>query len=107
MGVLQRITHDLKAGWAGLRYGTVQAVNRAMEEAEVLRLRLDLRKLDTRIHDLCRDIGERAVELHERGEPSDRILANFDIARNLEQVQTLKSERAKLVTEIEDARTAR
>lgn len=107
MRLLQRLKHDLKAGWTGLRYGTVRAVNRAMEEAEALRLRLDLRKLDARLHDLCRDIGERAVELHERGEPTERILADFDIARHLEQVQALKSERAKLIAEMEEARSAR
>jgi hypothetical protein len=106
MNVLQRIKHDLKAGWATLRHGTAQAVNRTLEEAELLRLRLDLRKLDQRLHDLFRDLGERAVELYERGEPGDRIMADFEIARGMEQIQTLKEERAKLLAEMDGVRTA-
>jgi hypothetical protein len=106
MSVLQRIRHDLKAGWASLRYGTAQAVNRTLEEAELLRLRLELRKLDQRLRDLCRDIGERAVELHDRGEPGDQIMADFEIGRGMEQVQALKGERAKLIAEMDGIRTA-
>ena len=48
MGLLQRLKHDLKAGLATLRLGTAQAANRALEETELLRLRLEIRKLDAR-----------------------------------------------------------
>lgn len=105
MGLLRRIKHDLKAGWASLRYGAAQAATRALEEAELLRLRLDVRKLEDRIKDLCRDIGERAVELHERGEPAERVLADRDVLRVAEQVRALKAERTKLLREIEEMRS--
>ncbi len=105
MRLLQRITHDLKAGWAGLRYGTAQVATRALLEAELLRLRLDLRKLDQRIGDLCRDIGERAVELHERGETAERILADPSIVQAVDRVRVLQAERAKLVKEMDETRS--
>jgi hypothetical protein len=105
MSVLQRIKHDLKAGWARLRYGTARAADRALEEAELLGLRLELRKLDDRLKDLYRDIGERAVELHERGEPVEQILSDFEITGGVEQVRTLKAERAKLLADMDEART--
>jgi hypothetical protein len=104
MGLLQRIKHDLKAGWAGLRYGTAQAANRALEEAELLRLRLDLRKLDDRLGDLHRDIGERAVLLHERGEPVERILADVEIGQTAQQIRALETERSKLLADMDDVR---
>lgn len=104
MGLVQRLKDDVKAGWASVRYGTAQAANRALQETELLRLRLELRKLDDRIKDLCRDIGERAVELHERGEPVDQIMSDMELRRGAEQVLTLKAERAKLVAEINDVR---
>ena len=44
MGLLQRLKHDLKAGLATLRLGTAQAANRALEETELLRLRLEVRR---------------------------------------------------------------
>ena len=44
MGLLQRIKHDLKTGLTTLRLGTAQAANRALEESELLRLRLEVRK---------------------------------------------------------------
>ena len=46
MGLLQRLKHDLKAGMATLRLGTAQVANRALEETELLRIRLEIRKLD-------------------------------------------------------------
>jgi len=94
----------LKAGWAALRYGTVQAANRALEETELLRLRLEGRKLDERIRELHRDIGERVMELHSRGEPADRILNDTEVVRLAEQVGVLDVERAKLLREMDDAR---
>lgn len=104
MPYLQRLKHDLKAGWAALRYGTVQAASRALEETELLGLRLELRKIDERINDLYRDIGERAIDLHERGEPVDRVLTDSEITRVAEQVAVLKAERAKVLREMDEAR---
>lgn len=105
MGLVQRFRHDLKAGWALLRYGTARAATRALEETELLRLRLDLRKLDERIRDLCGDIGERAVELHECGEPVERVLADREINQVVQQVLSLRAERQKLLSEMEDIRS--
>ena len=102
VGRLQRLTHDLKAGLTKLRFGAVQAATRALEETEVLKLRFEVRKLDRRIKDLCRDIGERAVELRERGESSTQILSDRDLTHAAEQVAALKAERAKLMAEMDD-----
>jgi len=104
MPYLQRLKHDLKAGWAALRYGTVQAASRALEETELLGLRLELRKIDERIKDLNRDIGERAIDLHERGKPVDCIVTDSEITRVAEQVAVLEAERAKVLREADDAR---
>lgn len=59
MGLLQRLKHDLMAGLATLRHGTAQAAIRALEETELLRIRLDIRKLDQQLDELYRDVGER------------------------------------------------
>ena len=106
MGLLQRIKHDVRAGWASLRYGTAKAATRALEEAEVLRLRLDVRKLDERIRDLCGDIGERAVDLHERGESAEHVLADHEINQIVQQVSMLRAERGKLLADMDDVRGA-
>jgi hypothetical protein len=105
MRLLQRIKHDVRTGWASLRYGTAQAATRALEETELLRLRLDLRKLDERIRDLCGDIGERAVDLYERGEPAERVLGDRDVNQLAQQVLSLRAERAKLLAEMDDIRS--
>ena len=59
MGFLQRLKHDLRAGLATLRLGTAHVATRALEETELLRMRLEIRKLDQRLSDLYKDIGER------------------------------------------------
>lgn len=71
----------------------------------MLRLRLDLRKLDERIGDLCGDIGERAIELYERGEPAERVLDDHEITRLAHQVLTLWAERDKLRAEMVEIRS--
>jgi len=67
MGMLQRLSHDLRAGWVTLRHGTAKAATRALEEGELLRYRLELRKVDQQLDDLHGDIGERTIALHDRG----------------------------------------
>jgi len=104
MALLQRLTHDLKAGLARLRYGTVHAAHRALEETELLQLRLESRKLDSRIEDLYGDVGDRALDLHERGESTERILADPEVMRGIEQVLALRAERAKLLSEMDEIR---
>ncbi|HEX9742831.1 MAG TPA: hypothetical protein VGA17_08585 [Nitrospiraceae bacterium] len=102
MGLLQRMKHDVRAGWVSLRYGTAKAATRALEETEMLRLRVDLRKLDERIKDLCGDIGERAVDLHERGESVEHVLSDREINQIVQQVSMLKAERGKLLAEMDE-----
>ncbi len=104
MGFLQRVIHDVKRGWVNLRYGTAQAATRALEEAELLRLRAELRKLDDRLNELFGDIGERAVELCERGQTSEGIASDHEILRRVEEVSELRMQRARLTTEMEDVR---
>jgi len=104
MGLLQRLKHDFKAGLATLRLGTAQAANRALEETELLRLRLEVRKLDRQLGELYRDVGERAVSLRQRGEPAERLLHDVDLGRLVREVQELNETRKKLETEMDDIR---
>ncbi|MDP1767893.1 MAG: hypothetical protein Q8L74_03705 [Nitrospirota bacterium] len=104
MGLLQRLKHDLKAGVATLRLGTAQVANRALEETELLRIRLEIRKLDQKLAELHRDVGERAVNLREGGEPVERVLYDAEIGRLVKEIQELKEERAKLESEMTEVR---
>jgi len=105
VGLFQRLKHDLKAGLATLRHGTAQAAIRALEETELLRIRLDIRKLDQQLGELHRDVGERAVSLGEGGEPVERVLHDAEIARLVKEIQELKDAREKLESEVADIRS--
>jgi hypothetical protein len=104
MGLLQRLKHDLRAGLATLRLGTVHAAGRALEETELLRMRLEIRKLDQQLSDLYKDIGERAVEMKERGETAESIMYDGEIGRLVREVQTFRESRKKLEAEMEEIR---
>lgn len=106
MGLLQRLKHDLKAGLATLRLGTAQAANRALEETEVLRLRLEVRRIDQQLKELYRDVGERAVNLREAGEPVERVLYDTEISRLVKEIHELKNASEKLQAEMEEIRDA-
>jgi hypothetical protein len=105
MGLLQRLKHDLKAGFATLRHGTAQAAIRALEETELLRIRLEIRKLDQKLEELYRDVGERAVSLGERGETADRVLYDAEVGRLVKEIQELKDVRDKLESEVAEIRS--
>ena len=104
MGLLQRLKHDLKAGLATLRLGTAQAANRALEETELLRLRLEVRRIDQQLNELYRDVGERAVSLREAGEPVERVLYDTEISRLVKEIHELKKACEKLQAEMEEIR---
>ena len=106
MGLLQRLKHDLKAGLATLRLGTAQAANRALEETEVLRLRLEVRRIDQQLKELYRDVGERAVNLREAAEPVERVLYDTEISRLVKEIHELKNASEKLQAEMEEIRDA-
>jgi hypothetical protein len=95
----------MKAGLATLRHGTAQAAVRALEETELLRIRLDIRKLDQQLDEFYRDVGERAVQLHEVGEPAERILYDAEIGRLVKEIQDLKGAREKLESDMTEIRT--
>ena len=102
MRLWQRFGHDLRAGWVTLRHGTAKAATRALEEGDLLRYRLELRKVDQQLDDLHADIGERTIELHDRGESTEHILSDSEIARMLQQIRILQDERTKLLLEMND-----
>jgi len=105
MGLLQRLRHDLKAGFATLRHGTAQAAIRALQETELLRIRLEIRKLDEKLEELYRDVGERAVSLGEGGETAARVLYDAEIGRLVTEIQELKDARDKLESEVMEIRS--
>lgn len=104
MGLLQRIKDDLRAGLATLRLGTVHAAGRALEETELLRMRLELRKIEQQLSDLYKDIGERAVDMKERGETAERVVYDAEIVRLVKEVEVLKASQKKLEADMEDIR---
>jgi len=105
MGLLQRLTHDLKAGFATLRHGTAQAAIRALQETELLRIRLEIRKLNEKLEELYRDVGERAISLGEGGESAERVLYDAEIGRRVKEIQELKEARDKLESEVAEIRS--
>ncbi|MEQ1679047.1 MAG: hypothetical protein E8D52_03750 [Nitrospira sp.] len=104
MGLLQRMKDDLRAGIATLRLGTVHAAGRALEETELLRMRLELRKLEQQLSDLYKDIGERAIDMKERGETAERVVYDAEIVRLVKEVEGLKASQKKLEADMEDIR---
>lgn len=104
MGLLQRLKEDLRTGLATLRLGTAHAASRALEETELLRMRLEVRKLEQQLSDLYKDIGERAVDMKERGETAERVMYDAEVGRLVREVQLLKESRKKLEAEMDEIR---
>lgn len=80
----RRLRQDLRAGLAQVRQGSATAVNRSMEEIELLRLKFQLDAVDVQIRELYRAAGERAFQLIER--EGDSIMNDKELMRIFEQI---------------------
>ena len=80
----RRLRQDLRAGWAQVRQGSATAVNRSMEELELLRLKFQLDAVDVQIRELYRAAGERAFQLIER--EADSIMNDKELLRIFERI---------------------
>ena len=80
----RRLRQDLRAGWAQVRQGSATAVNRSMEEVELLRLKFQLDAVDVQIRELYRAAGERAFQLIER--EADSIMNDKELLRIFERI---------------------
>ncbi len=105
MRMLQRIAQDLRAGWATLRQGAADAANRALEESELVQLRLRARKLDEQVNHLYEDIGELALARHDKGQTVERFMKDAEMTQLLSRLQRLREARAKLEAEINDVQS--
>lgn len=99
---LRRIKDDLKTGWALVRKGSAEAVDRSLEEIEILRLRRQLYAMEDQVKELFRAAGERAVQLIERG--AESVMNDKELARLFEQVDQLKQEEARIRFEMDQIR---
>ena len=90
----RRFKNDLRTGWMLVRGGTAEAVNRSLEEAELLRLKFQLYEVEDQMKELYQAAGERAYQLMERG--ADVVLEDKEITRIFEQIDRLKQEEARI-----------
>lgn len=95
----RRFKNDLRTGWALVRGGTAEAVDRSLEEIELLRLKFQLYQVEDQMKDLYRAAGERAYQLMERG--AETVLQDKEIARLFDQVDHLKQEEARIRFDME------
>lgn len=105
MNLLQRLAQDLRAGWVTVRQGTAEAANRALEESELVKLRLALRKMDEQIDHVYEEIGERAVTRHEKGELLTQFMKEGEMVQLLTRLRQLRRERVKIQADINDVRS--
>jgi hypothetical protein len=80
----RRLRQDLRAGWVQVRQGSATAVNRSMEEIELLRLKFQLDAVGVQIRELYRAAGERAFQLIER--EADSIMNDKELMRIFEKI---------------------
>jgi hypothetical protein len=98
----RRLRHDLRAGLALVRQGSATAVNRSLEEVELLRLKFRLDALEAEIKELYQAVGERAFQLIER--EVDSIMYDKELIRLFEKIDQLSQEEGRIRFEMEQVR---
>jgi uncharacterized protein with von Willebrand factor type A (vWA) domain len=95
----RRFKNDLRTGWMLVRGGTAEAVNRSLEEAELLRLKFQLYEVEDQMKEFYRAAGERAYQLMERG--ADMVLQDKETMRLFDQIDRLKQEEVRIRFDME------
>jgi 5'-deoxynucleotidase YfbR-like HD superfamily hydrolase len=98
----RRLGRDLRTGWAVVRRGSAEAVNRSLEEIELVRLKLKLDVVEAHIKELYRAVGERAFQLIER--EAGTVMSDKELLRLFDQIEQLKQEEERIQFEMEQVR---
>jgi len=98
----RRLGHDLREGLVRVRQGSATAVNRSLEEVELLRLKFHLDAVEAQIKELYRAVGERAFQLIER--EVDSIMNDKELIRLFEKIDQLSQEEGRIRFEMEQVR---
>ena len=98
----RRLGHDLRAGLALVRQGSATAVNRSLEEVELLRLKFHLDAVEAQIKELYQAVGERACQLIER--EADSVMNDKELIRLFEKIDQLSQEEGRIRFEMEQVR---
>jgi len=99
----RRIKNDLRTGWAVMRQGSADAVNRSLEEVELLRLKFKVNAIEREIDDLLTAAGERAFQLMERDEAAN-LRTDKEMVRLFDKVELLKEEESRIRFEMNQVR---
>jgi len=98
----RRLGHDLRAGLALVRQGSATALNRSLEEVELLRLKFQLDAVEAQIKELYQAAGERACQLIER--EVDSVMNDKELIRLFEKIDQLSQEEGRIRFEMEQVR---
>ena len=98
----RRLRHDLVAGFSVVRQGSATAVNRSLEEVELLRLKFRLDAVEAEIKELYRSAGERAFHLMERD--TGDVLKEKDLVRLFEKIDELVKEENRVRFDMQQVR---
>ena len=98
----RRLGNDLRTGWAIVRRGSAKAVNRSLEEVELLRLKFKLDAVEGEIKELYGAAGERAFQLTERDASS--IMTDAELQRHFEKIDGLMQEGERIRFEMDQVR---
>jgi hypothetical protein len=97
-----RLRHDLATGFAVVQRGSATAMNRSLEEVELLRLKFRLDAVEAEIRELYRSAGERGFHLVERD--TGGILKEKELIRLFEKIDQLVQEENRIRFEMQQVR---
>ena len=98
----RRLRHDLVTGYTVVRQGSATAVNRSLEEVELLRLKFRLDAVEAEIKELYRTAGEKAFDLVER--ETGGLLREKELIRLFEKIDQLILEENRIRFEMQHVR---
>ncbi len=85
--MLDKTKKNLVSGIARVKWIATFIAERTRAETSIAKLLYERSKLESKIDDLCRDIGRRVVELKEKGEAD--VFTDFIIKQALSEIKDL------------------
>jgi len=88
--MFERIRKNFNEGVKSVRWIATFLAERVKAETSMAKLLYESNKLETRVDELCREIGKRVVELKEKDERA--VLKDFFILQSIDEIKRLKVE---------------
>lgn len=100
MDLIAKIQRDISEGISAVRKEGTSLFLRTMTEMDMMKYRIDVHKIQGRLSELYRDLGERFVEAIEKKD--EDVFSKAEVRGLIEKIENIRIEEERYKKEMDD-----